>query len=151
VRLQCSEHNVRRPREQLRDRGCDIGETLGVTTVGCGGQTMRTIAGMESGSTSSIFSWWWLIWLDARAVMDDGDTVPPGASRSRGALTTRTGTAYVWWCLPGGLSHGILHVCCTRYVRILRNYALTRSDSGAPGRIRTCAPASGEPTDDDLA
>ena len=32
-------------------------------------QTMRTIAGMLSGSTSSTFRWSWLIWLLAKGVM----------------------------------------------------------------------------------
>jgi hypothetical protein len=35
-----------------------------------------------------------VIFPEASRVGDDWDTVPPGASRSRGAASTRTGTAY---------------------------------------------------------
>lgn len=48
MRLKPGEHNVR-PREQLRNRGCDIGETLGVDHRRAAGQTMRTMAGIASG------------------------------------------------------------------------------------------------------
>jgi hypothetical protein len=53
------------------------GNRFGSTTVGCGGQTMRTLAGIESGSTSSIVRSSWLIWLDARGVMAGLDKAEP--------------------------------------------------------------------------
>jgi hypothetical protein len=55
VRLQCGEHDVRSG-EQLGDRGRGVRERLGSIMVGCGGQRMRTIAGMPSGSITSTVS-----------------------------------------------------------------------------------------------
>src|SRR5215207_10094949 len=54
------------------------GKRFGSTIVGCGGQTILTVAGMPWGSTNSIFSWSWLTWLLARGVMgEDWDTAEP--------------------------------------------------------------------------
>jgi hypothetical protein len=72
------------------------GKRFGSMIDGPDGQLIRTFAGSESGSTSSMLMVSWLIWPEAKGVMgDDGDTVTPHkSSRSRGALRTRTGTAY---------------------------------------------------------
>ena len=45
------------------------GKRFGSTMVGAAGQTMRTTAGMLSGSTNSTLRWSWLIWPDVRGVM----------------------------------------------------------------------------------
>ena len=51
--------------------GAQSGYASGRTTVGCGGQTMRTIAGMLFGSPKSTARRSWLTWADASGVMDD--------------------------------------------------------------------------------
>jgi hypothetical protein len=58
------------PREQLRDRGCDIGKRLGWITDGLSGQRMMTTVGCSSVSTSStVMVSMALIWPVARVVM----------------------------------------------------------------------------------
>jgi hypothetical protein len=90
ARLQRSEHNVR-PSKSLRNLRCDIAEAFRINDRRRGRPGDLTTAGMLSGSTSSIFSWSWLIWAEAKGVMgEDWDTVPPGASRPWGAVMTRT-------------------------------------------------------------
>lgn len=106
--------------------------------VGVVGQTILTTAGKSARSTSSTFSSSWLIWLDARGVVDDGFTVPPwgievpGSAHYANRDRLCVGAAYLAVLVTA------LHVCCTRFHPMMRNGALTRSDSGAPGRIRTC-------------
>jgi hypothetical protein len=68
---------------------------VGGMMLGCAGQTILTTEGWSVGSTSSIRSSAPLIEPVDR-VVDDGDTVPPGASRPWGALGSRTRAAYVW-------------------------------------------------------
>jgi hypothetical protein len=65
---------------------------VGVVTEGFAGQTTMTKLGLVSGWYSSILSWSPLRVMGplASTVGDDGDTVPPGASRPWGALPTRT-------------------------------------------------------------
>ena len=59
------------PSEQLRDGGRGVWETLSDPIVGLSGHTIRTMAGMPSGSTSSTLTWSWLIWADAQGVLED--------------------------------------------------------------------------------
>jgi hypothetical protein len=68
ARLQRGKHNVR-PCKQLGDLRCDIRERFGSTIVGAVGQTIRTTAGMLSGSTSSTRRWSWLTSAEANGVM----------------------------------------------------------------------------------
>jgi len=72
-------------------------KVAGLVIVGLAGQWITTALGRSlPGSTSSILRLWPLrLPLDSGVVWwwDDWDTVPPGASRSRGAPLTRTGTA----------------------------------------------------------
>jgi hypothetical protein len=58
--------------------------------------------GASTGSINATLMWWWFIWLPANGVMgEDGETVPPGASKSWGAVVTRTRAAY-WWLSATG-------------------------------------------------
>jgi hypothetical protein len=68
VRFQGGEHDVG-PGKQLRNGGAVSGKRFGSITVGCGGQTIRTTAGIPSGSTSSTLRWSWLTSAEAKGVM----------------------------------------------------------------------------------
>jgi hypothetical protein len=85
----CASANVR----TIADANAANALGVGAVNDGFTGQTMRTAAGMESGWISSTVS---LSPERVRAPLasttgDDGDTVPPGASRPRGAVASQTG------------------------------------------------------------
>jgi hypothetical protein len=68
VGVERGKHDVR-SRQQLSDRGRDIREAPRINDRRCVWPDDADHAGMPSGSTSSIASWSWLIWLEARGVV----------------------------------------------------------------------------------
>jgi hypothetical protein len=94
----------------------------GVVADGFAGQR-STIAGGRSGaSTSSMLSLSPLVFMVplARGVMgEDWDTVPPGASRPRGAFAAQTGADLLGgcWQRAGGVAVGTLRHDVSDHVR----------------------------------
>jgi hypothetical protein len=83
-----------------------VSSCAGVHTVGLFGQRSRMAGGMSGGSMSSMVSWSaplmgpWASWVMSGWL--DGDTVPPGASRSRLEPSTSWRDRFVLWASPLG-------------------------------------------------